>query len=142
LRAVLRIFLVIPIGFIAACIAAGLFFVTAVIGFGPGGSYFSTYLGETAVLAAGVSLAAGAFAAIPAGIAILLAEVFGWRSLLFYVVVGAGAGLWAGAAAHAALGIDTDVGVEIYAATGCISGFVYWLIAGRDAGIAVPPASP
>ena len=130
-----------PLGFIAACLAAGLFFVLAVIGFGPDGAFLDRYLAETLGLAAGVSAAAGAFAAIPAALGILLAEIFGWRSVFFYLLAGGATGLWAALVVAAPGAVSTDVGVEVFLATGVVAGFFYWLIAGRSAGIADPAPS-
>ena len=99
MRAVIRLFFVIPIAFVLACIAAGLVFVVAVIGIGPDAAYLVDRLPETLLLAAGVSAVAGGFGAVPALVAILVAEIFGWRSLILYLVAGLLAGLTAAAAA-------------------------------------------
>jgi len=135
-RAVLRIFVLIPLAFMAACLAAGLFFVLGVIGLGPQGAYLDTYFAETALLAAGVSATAGALVFFPAAAAILLAEVFRWRSVLFYLLAGLTAGLWSAVTLQATNMVATDVGPALFAAAGSVAGFVYWLLAGRSAGIA------
>ena len=136
MRAVIRLFFVIPIAFVLACIAAGLVFVVAVIGIGPDAAYLVDRLPETLVLAAGVSAVAGGFGAVPALVAILVAEIFGWRSLILYLVAGLVAGLTAAAATTPAP--DMAVGTQIFLAAGAVGGFVYWALAGRNAGLTEP----
>lgn len=98
------------------------------------------------------------FGMLPAFIVIVLAESFGIRSIFFYAGMGA-LGLLAltygfstgdGTIGDRAVGRE----LEIMAAAGIVAGFVYWAIAGRNAGRwyerrnappappAAPPASP
>jgi len=73
---------------------------------------------------------------VPAMIAILLAESFSWRSILYYALIGGAIGLFFGAI------LPTDEpgrvfltrGAEIMAGAGVAAGLVYWLFAGRNAG--------
>jgi hypothetical protein len=92
------------------------------------------------VLTTSAFVAALAFA--PAAVFILLAEGFAWRSVVLYAVAGGMIGLFCGYT----LGfveyaprfrIDAPFGTnfELMAAAGIAAGFVYWLIAGRTAGI-------
>ncbi|RXX17220.1 hypothetical protein DBA26_05155 [Brucella canis] len=81
---------------------------------------------------------AGGFSFIPAVIIIILAEARGYRESLFYCVAGALIGL---AAAGAAVPFSSSSGLpemSIWIATttgaGIVGGFVYWLLAGRNAG--------
>lgn len=81
---------------------------------------------------------AGGFSFIPAVIIIILAEARGYRELLFYCVAGALIGL---AAAGATVPFSSSSGLPemsiwIAATTGAgiVGGFVYWLLAGRNAG--------
>jgi hypothetical protein len=82
------------------------------------------------------SFAIAFFAFFPALIAILLAENFAWRSVLFYALAGAAIGLFFGFA------LPTDApgpfyiarSTELIAGAGIAAGLVYWLIAGRNAG--------
>lgn len=81
---------------------------------------------------------AGGFSFIPAVIIIILAEARGYRKSLFYCVAGALIGL---AAAGAAVPFSSSSGLPemsiwIAATTGAgiVGGFVYWLLAGRNAG--------
>jgi hypothetical protein len=93
------------------------------------------------------------FGMLPAFMVIVLAESFGIRSVFFYAGMGA-LGLLA-----LTYGVAFDEGgaigaraagrnLEIMAAAGIVAGFVYWAIAGRNAGrwyerrTATPPAPP
>jgi hypothetical protein len=88
------------------------------------------------------SAAVAFFAFLPGLIAILLAESFSWRSVLFYALAGAAIGLFYG------LVLPTEgsspffiVGsTQLVAGAGIAAGLVYWLIAGRNAGIWRLPA--
>ena len=84
----------------------------------------------------------GAAAALPALVLILFAEAMRMRSLLFYGVAGAVVGLAAyfGSDISARLDNTTDMvpvghALQLAAAAGIIGGLVYWLIAGRKAGV-------
>ena len=63
----------------------------------------------------------------------MLAELFGWRSVFFYLAVGGAIGLvaisdsvmWAG---------DNGGDALLFPAAGFVGAFVYWLIAGRLCG--------
>jgi len=79
------------------------------------------------------------YAMLPAMVVIALAEGFRLRSALFYAL--AGAALALGSAYGWDLRLlrvpDDDFGVrgaEIMAAVGIVGGFVYWALAGRNAG--------
>jgi hypothetical protein len=91
------------------------------------------------LLVAFFGLILSAKALLPAALAIALAEALGLRSPLFYGALG-GAGL---VALYYALGLaDRGPGggilvgrdLEIMAGAGIAGGFVYWAIAGRNAG--------
>lgn len=80
-----------------------------------------------------------AIAMLPAMLVILLAEGFGWRSILIYGALGGALAL------SLSYGLDFSGyagepdsvltrGREVFAASGIAGGFVYWLIAGRRAG--------
>ena len=80
---------------------------------------------------------------VPAMIAILLAESFSWRSILYYALTGGAIGLFFGTI------LPTDEpgrvfltrGAEIMAGAGVAAGLVYWLFAGRNAGRWHEPAA-
>jgi hypothetical protein len=133
---------VILFAFAMANVAAG-----AVLTFGyllPGW----TELADTDALVQGMSVVT-AFTAfivagtmlLPAMLVVMIAEGFRLRSLLFYGLVGGAAGLFA----YYQLGLGsepqpTDHGfalpreAEIVCAAGIAAGFVYWMLAGRNAG--------
>jgi hypothetical protein len=84
----------------------------------------------------------GAAATLPAMVLILFAEAARMRSLLYYGVAGAVVGLAAyfGSDVSSRLENTTDVvpvghALQLAAAAGIIGGLVYWLIAGRKAGV-------
>lgn len=80
------------------------------------------------------------FALLPVLIVIVLAESFGLRSLLFYAAAGAAISvlLVLHVRGYDTLAFRVDGfarrELEIMAAAGIVSGFVYWAIAGRSAG--------
>jgi hypothetical protein len=85
----------------------------------------------------------GGIAILPALLVIVLAEGFAWRSSLVYAALGGALAL--------VLGYGLDLGGylgevgngtarerEVFAASGIAAGLVYWLVAGRKAGIWKP----
>ena len=76
---------------------------------------------------------------LPAMLIIALAEGFRLRSVLFYALAGAALalGLSYGWDLRLLRNPDDDLGAhgaEIMAAAGIVAGFVYWALAGRNAG--------
>lgn len=97
-------------------------------------SFWSTVFASGFVLA----VMAGGFSFVPALILIILAEARGYRSSLFYCVAGAFLGL---AAAGGSLPFsdgrslpESSLWIATMAGAGIVGGFVYWLLAGRNAG--------
>ncbi len=89
----------------------------------------------------GMTFAAGAFSFLPALLAIVLAEAFGWRSIFYWLAVGGGIGLAArGFTDFGASPEWADYALIVPLGAGFIGGLVYWLIAGRLAGAGAPPA--
>lgn len=130
--ALVRVLILIPAGYILACLASGAFLVLAVIGADQ--ASLTTYGTEMLLLVFGVSAMAGGLAAVPALVAIVAAETFGWRSVLFYLVAGGAIGLAAhllGPFGHEPI---STADAQLFLATGAVGGFAYWLIAGRTAG--------
>jgi hypothetical protein len=79
------------------------------------------------------------YAMLPAMLIIALAEGFRLRSVLFYALAGAvlALGLAYDADPRLLHNPDDDLGgrgAEIMAAAGIVAGFVYWALAGRNAG--------
>ncbi|MGH6924040.1 MAG: hypothetical protein ACRED5_09900 [Propylenella sp.] len=130
MRAVVRIVLLIPAAFIAASLAAALV-ITLSLGGEPGPGEVVAKLLVVSIIA---SMFVGAFAGIPALIMIVLAEVFGWRSLILHLLVGAGIGFVAFLAGPGGESAAPPGQLQLGAAAGAVAGFVYWLIAGRSAG--------
>src|SRR5580704_5641131 len=91
------------------------------------------------VILMGASVIA-AIAMVPSLLLIGLTEGFGWRSILVYGVLGAGLALALGYGLDFAGYVgDPDSFLarerEVLAASGIVGGFVYWLVAGRKAGL-------
>ena len=134
---------VIILAFLLASFACGMTIAFALLG--PDWPALSGSIGERGGfwgLVLIVSLASGAAVMIPLFLVVVVAEAFRLRSLLLYVVAGAIAltfvylasgfadNLEPGAA-HLPIGHE----VAVAAAGGVVFGFVYWLVAGRKAGI-------
>ncbi|MBL1405159.1 MAG: hypothetical protein COC17_05335 [Hyphomicrobiales bacterium] len=104
-----------------------------------------TNIGDTDPIVALLVIGAGFFssfkivslAIIPIFLAISLAEGMRWQGLTINLVMGGVVSLFAGITAipSATGGLPSDGTLVILLATGFIGGFVYWLIAGRSAGL-------
>jgi hypothetical protein len=84
----------------------------------------------------------GATAFVPAVILVAIAETFDIRSIFYYAIGGGliAAVVWYMADISVQLENTTDLspigyGLQLVAAAGIIGGFVYWLLAGRKAGM-------
>lgn len=142
MTALLRILILDPLAWVAACIAFGVTVAFAAFG----AQSEPQMVGLSVGFATGMTLTAGVFSFLPALVAILLAEAFGWRSVFYWLAVGGGIGL----AGHGLTGfLDTpgwgDDRLLAVLGAGFVGGLVYWLIAGRLAGTGgyrnQPPAS-
>jgi hypothetical protein len=136
-RAALRILLVIPLAFMTACLAAGGFVVLAAYGIGTDtvGGIAEAGPGELLVLVVTAAAVVGAFSFVPALAAIALAEAFGWRSLIFYLLAGCAVGFAAVALLVPPERALSDADARLFLAAGAVAGLVYWLVAGRTAGL-------
>ncbi|PIO99368.1 hypothetical protein [Pleomorphomonas carboxyditropha] len=137
MRAVGRIFAAL-IGFILAVIAAAVFMLAASVGLGPADPADSVWFwGNFGVGAAFAASYLGAMALAPWAVIILVTEVFRLRSVLIYLVAGGFLGaLPAFGIAPMMRPLDGDPRrIAILIAAGFIGGFVYWLAAGRMAGV-------
>ena len=135
----LRLLFLVPIGYIAACIAAGLMMAFGLFGYAPDPEHQFFFAAIVAVW----TFWAGAVAFVPAIIAIVLAEAFGWRSILYWLIVGGAIGLLAERFADRYHGLDfADRRTVVLLAAGFVGGFAYWLIAGRLAGVEAEPEPP
>ena len=129
MTAFLRIFFLIPVGYILAVIVAALVLMI--------GSTRGMGLSEAErfVLMLVASIIVGGFSVLPMALAILAAETWRWRSAVIWLLIGGALGL-AGWLVPFAPPEDYafDAYVAVYLAAGFAGGFVYWLIAGRTAG--------
>jgi hypothetical protein len=87
------------------------------------------------------------YAMLPAMLIIAVAEGFRLRSVLFYALAGAALalGLAYGWDLRSLRNPDDDLGgrgAEVMAAAGIVAGFVYWALAGRNAGAWRGPRTP
>jgi hypothetical protein len=91
------------------------------------------------VIVAVVAVIIGVIAALPTALIIVIAEAFGWRSVLFYAALGGALAL------ILSYGLDVPKRIsqsdtfllrelQVLAASGIAGGFVYWLFAGRRVG--------
>ena len=129
------------VAFFAASLAAGIVLVFAIVFPEWGNGRFGFDEGSFAVVATIGFVIVGSFGFIPALMIALVTEALNIRNALIYATGGAMIG------ALAYLGIarfDPDtmtmIGgvrreVEIMAGAGIVAGLVYWLIAGRNAGV-------
>jgi hypothetical protein len=127
----LRLLILVPIGFVLAVVAAGFTVALGILGLNPS----SDASGWIILFAAWTAAYAGAFAFMPWLIAVVFAEGFGLRSVWFWFAVGGAIG----GAAYAFTGYAGDpaaggLGIAIHLAAGFVAGFVYWLIAGQNSG--------
>jgi len=135
----LRIF-VILFGFLAASLAAALVVISAVMF--PRLTDIDLDLDDSTrsvIVAFGFIFVSG-FALLPAMIMALITEAFAVRSLVFYAVGGA----LVGAACYlSVVPFDPETfafhgivhrELEVMTGAGIVAGFVYWLVAGRNAG--------
>ena len=136
MTAILRILIIIPLAFLAACLAAGAFLVLALAGGAEGWRQAAAYDDEglLVVLGSVAAIVVAAVVAIPAFVVIILAELFRWRSVFFYLIASALIGLAIGLVQVDRVEPQRENAAALLAAVGAIGGFVYWLIAGRSAG--------
>ncbi|MGA2287294.1 hypothetical protein [Bradyrhizobium sp.] len=140
---------VIVIGFLAACLVAGMIMIGAVLfpefsdlGTGPiDSSALNVVIGFGFIFVSG-------FALLPAMIVAAITEAFYIRSALAYAAGGAVVGL---ACYLGLVPFDSDTlrfegivrrHLEIMTGAGIVAGVVYWLIAGRKAGAWREPPRP
>jgi hypothetical protein len=131
-NAATRLLLLIPVGYIAALVAAALVVTFASMGF--------YGFGDAAPVAVGLTIGfmffAGMISFIPMGIAIFLAETMNIRSLIVWLAIGGGIGLLN---SETTLVFDGLTFVDnlrlVCVAAGFVGGFVYWAIAGRNSGL-------
>ncbi len=137
----LRLLFLVPLGYIAAVLAATFTILAGWYGHQAGevsGDPFATgfLIGEGVL----VMVRVGALAFVPAVGVIVLTELLRWRSVFLYLAVGGAMGLLADR-----FGTLGETNALLLPAAGFVGALAYWLIAGRFAGVeraAEPPPSP
>ncbi|WP_321336588.1 hypothetical protein [uncultured Cohaesibacter sp.] len=136
-RLIARIVMV-PIGLFLAIMAASIFLGFALNSMAPSpGMYHDPAAENMFAIFSGFVLAfpLGHFAFYPAILGLIIAEIFSWRSIWVYLAYGLVLSFFI---THSP-GEPVDamaIAIDIRAmAAGLIGGFVYWLIAGRGAGV-------
>lgn len=142
--------IMILIGFVGASFAAAVVVISAVLL--PQFSSIDIDIDDQtrSIIAAFGFLFVSGFALVPALVMALITEAFAVRSVLFYAVGGA----LIGAACYLSIiPFDSDTlafhgiiqrELEVMTGAGIVAGFVYWLLAGRNAGAwrHLPPPQP
>jgi hypothetical protein len=129
-------FFVVVFGFFLGCFAAGAVLVIATL---PAGTFDTPLEGFEwlvlwwALLTSGAIVSVIAF--VPALVMVFVTEMLAIRSLFFYALAAGGGGLLYGLTFPAAMANSFDRTVEITFAAGVAAGLVYWLVAGRTAGL-------
>lgn len=138
MRAFLRIVLVIPLGLMAAILAAVAVYLLA-FGFSTGD--FRSQPGAPVPLAAKPALVLTAVIArgalLPFLVAVALTEIAAIRSMIAWVLFGGALGF-----ALQLVGLPGNLALLPPVAAGFAAGFAYWLVAGRGAGLAAGPGEP
>ncbi|MBL4785693.1 MAG: hypothetical protein JKY49_09710 [Cohaesibacteraceae bacterium] len=135
-RLIARLF-VVPFGLAIAILSAGLFLWAALLAMDPaalGDSTVERILTGT-IFAAFTIFATAHMMPLIVFVAILCAEIFRWRSLYLYLALGSLAGLLA--ISGLSEPVEQNIDLRLIT-TGLVGGLVYWLIAGRSAGIMHP----
>ena len=138
--ALLRLLVLIPLGYVAACLAAGTIIMLSLYDFGRDAEFAME--GFAIAFALFMGAYAGAFAAMPMLIAVLLAEFFRWRSFFFWAPFGGVLGAASILVPGEALPGSAPEGIVTGAAAGLAGGAVYWAIAGRRSVLGAETAKP
>lgn len=141
MRAVLRFLFVIPLSFVFACYGAAFALlwpfieVPATIGDDPFRmvEMFFVFTAQAAQV--------GSAALLPWAIFMLVTEIMGWRSLLLHAAIGLASGFVALRLAYEGAMPPISIQTAIFLA-GLAFGMIYWIIAGRAAGLWRRRASP
>lgn len=135
--------LMIAFGFLVSCMAAA--FVIAYGLVAPELAEFSRgrpeYFMVLLFLASAAGLVTLFYVFAPAFLVILMAEIFSLRSVIYYALCGAAIGALTGFLSDMGALLDDASPaapltreLQFLTAAGIVAGFVYWLIAGRNAG--------
>ena len=129
LHLVIRLLLILT-GYGLASLASGI--VVATVFYVSEGDPHMEYLGLVGLVTVLIAM----YAALPAAIAVVLAEALSWRWRLYYIAVACVIGM----------GLPLFVGLHwgyvlLGLGFGPVAGMIYWLLAGRRAGWRPSPAS-
>lgn len=131
INALLRYILLLPLAYIFALFCGAATMAIALVGVSDGTSA-AVALGFTL----GFTVYGGMISFLPALAFVILAEAFGWRALIAYIAAGGAIGLLAGETVIAFDGLAGAEHIRLAAiAAGFVAGTVYWLIAGKFAGL-------
>jgi hypothetical protein len=130
--------ILVPLAYIAALIAAAVTMSVALMGWNLDVETAAVALG----LSIGLTLYGGAISFLPALAFIILAESFRWRSIIAYLAAGGLIGLIAAETTIAFDGLAFAENLRLITiASGFVGGAVYWLIAGKLAGLSEDAAA-
>lgn len=134
----LRLLILVPLAYIAALVAAAVTMSVALMG-----GNLDVETGAVALgLSIGLTLYGGAISFLPALAFIILAESFRWRSIFAYLAAGGLIGLIAAETTIAFDGLAFADNLRLITiASGFVGGAVYWLIAGKLAGLSEDAAA-
>lgn len=134
MTALLRFLFVIPFGFVAACVAAAFALLWPFVDLSGAGGADPFFWLQIALGFGAQSAQVGSAALVPWGIFMLATEILGLRSLIFHAVAGLVAGFLT---TRLAYGPELPAGSvqTALAIAGLAFGLVYWIIAGRGAGL-------
>ncbi len=131
--------LVMFLAYVLACVAAAAVFTFGMLALDS--DNLSSGLPPPVGLVIVVVVAAiiGVIAALPAALIVVIAEAFGWRSVLLYAALGGALALILSFGLDVPKKIDQSDTfllreLQLLAASGIAGGFVYWQFAGRSAG--------
>lgn len=145
--------IVVSIGYVIACLAVGAAISGAIVANawlrGEIAISMAHLTAESVFFGGVLASMAAVYGFAPAVVAIVVAELFRLRRALYHVLCGGLAGALGHVAAapparfEAAGTLDPAVGARLalFVAAGLIGGFVYWLVAGRGAGVLREPAA-
>ena len=131
MTALLRLVLLVPLGFVLAMAAAGLTVALGMVGVEPSGDGVPWI----PLFAVWTGVYAGGFAFIPWIVAVVVAEGFALRSVFFWLALGGAVGAAAYLLDDFTAGTPwSGFNAAFYLAAGFVAGAVYWLVAGRQSG--------
>ncbi|WP_062017603.1 hypothetical protein [Aureimonas sp. AU4] len=131
MRTVFRFLFLIPLGFVAACFAAGFALLWPFLDLPPGSLGDPFVIAQLTVGFMTQCAQVGTAALVPWGLFMVASEIAGWRSLLLHAGLGALGGVVAG---RMTAGAPSSVETALVVA-GLAFGLVYWLVAGHGAGL-------